>query len=146
MIKQTLCGIAIVAILLFGSATVYQTKVSHSARLTDAQITQYFEGDNQTYFEGKLPPTEIHFVENLHGLDGEPVLGITYPGNPYRIYLEAKYADELRYSLMTLKHEECHEAVDENLMGLRLEFEMHGPQFQKCMLRLANNGAFKELW
>ena len=94
MIKRTLCGLAIIGILIWGSGTAYQyqakgAKVRGVDYLIDEDLQIRYNAYNNEYFEGKLPPAEIHFVKNLKGSDGERAMGLTYPGNPYRIYIDA---------------------------------------------------------
>jgi len=51
-----------------------------------------------------------------------------------------KYNQADTHLKMNMLHEQCHIAT------WGQEFDDHGPKFQACMLRLANQGAFNSLW
>lgn len=146
MLKQAIIILILGFATIFGSGALYQAKVHSVDFIDEQQIIRFFEGYNTEYFEGKLPPTEIHFVKNLKW-EGERDMGLIFPGNPYRIYVDSEYQRTPTVAQETVIHEMCHEAVDEEIMGLRAtDFDSHGPQFQKCMLRVAQAGGFKGIW
>jgi hypothetical protein len=128
--------VVLLAGILYG-----QDDTAHSSKMTNAQAEQYYSAYNDTYFGGVLPAAEVRFVHNLSS-DGSEDMGLT-EGPPFIIYLSDKYQDNMRITLMTELHEECHVAVS---VSGKSELDAHGPLFQHCMTRLAEEGAFRDLW
>lgn len=60
----------------------------------------------------------------------------------FTIFINAYYDRDLREAEFTELHEMCH--VYNSVEGR--EFEAHGTHWQACMLQLAMNGAFNNLW
>jgi hypothetical protein len=109
---------------------------------SDPALRRAYLKFNDTWFAGKLPPNVVVFwepangnlaetfeFETLESTGGEPELGI-------RIDPTLRFA--ARLWKFTLLHEMCH-VKTYSYLG-------HGKKFKKEMLRLANAGAFDNLW
>jgi hypothetical protein len=106
-------------------------------------VQKWFDGLNEVYFNGTLAPTRVLYSS---GPDGDSVIGETFCDiNPNggviacTIYINPKYNTVEAIAAETVIHESCHAAVYN-------EYEDHGPRWQGCMKRLANQGAFEGVW
>jgi SprT-like family len=117
---------------------------AHSEKWTNSDAQQFYEAANETYFNNKLPHAVVEFKVNLTDEQGHPLMGLTHESNVAapRIFLSTRYQDNARIWEGTELHEICHVEVDAH----NPEFEEHGPHFQACMLGLAENHAFDDIW
>lgn len=103
---------------------------------------QFMYGDfNEEFFANHLPKnTKIIFETPIpSGAKGET----QKVGGNYIIFIDSYYDRDMGAATDTLFHEMCHVEVPwEAADGL----DGHGPQFQGCMHRLANEGAFEDIW
>ena len=118
--------------------------------LTDAELGLFYQGFDDTYFDGKLPNIPVHYSDEIEAKDGaiaETLCTGTTPGS-----CEILIASQLKgYSAVVLEaelHEVCHVArtgmSDINPQtGLQ---DNHGPGWNTCMKRLANADAFEGIW
>lgn len=109
-----------------------------AAPVTQADLQLEYTGMNDVYFDGKLPrDTQIEYLP-----DGRTDIGRTFINDKggFTIFINAYYDRSRREALFTEYHESCHIAT------WRKDFDPHGPAFQLCMRRLAEAGAFKDLW
>ena len=131
-------------VLLLIVAAMFSTTL---APATPDKLDSWFRAYNRIYFQNELPST----VYITHDLTDDKYMAITdrLSNGSYHISFNVKYGytpipggtsvDELR----NLLHESCHVQLyveNDN------EFNDHGPHWQACMHRLANQGAFEDLW
>ncbi len=122
------------------------------ARMTEKEMRTFYFASRSAYFAGQLPSNiEIKFVHNLMNdtihkrvvaqtkcvreADGS-LSGCT-------IELDYAYNNYQAGTEMTIYHEQCHIKLWK--MNLKLE-DQHVPEFQGCMLDLAERGAFESRW
>ena len=99
-------------------------------------LKTWFNSYNEEYFLGALPQNTIVSYGNIDDM------GITFRENDvFHIVIDLKTNRAGRVAMFTELHEMCHES-QWNLH----EAEVHGPKFQSCMHRLADLGAFDNLW
>jgi len=97
----------------------------------------WYDTYNKAYFEGKLPNAEVGYgpcpIEN--------VMSCAYKDHDrFFIRLVVKYNIAPDAAHLNLLHESCH------LANWNVEFDDHGPKWQKCMHHLADIGALESLW
>ena len=101
-----------------------------------------YKETNKQYFNNKLPSVKIVFIKNLLASDKEPSMASTWC-NPQGFNCDIEIDPDKnkinRVMMMTLYHEECH-------IFLWVKKIDHGREFQSCMLRLAEQGAFEDYW
>ena len=101
-----------------------------------------YKETNKQYFNNKLPPVKIVFIKHLLASDKEPSMASTWC-NPQGLNCDIEIDPDKnkinRVMMMTLYHETCH-------IFLWVKQADHGPKFQSCMLRLAEQGAFEDYW
>lgn len=107
-------------------------------------LQQHYDDFNDDWFDGKLPPaTVLYFSQN-----NTPDIGTeqdqSSPAAPHAmIFVNAYYDRDIREADFTLFHEMCHVWAD--TYG-QPELSPHGSAWQGCMLHLALEGAFSNLW
>lgn len=103
-------------------------------------LDPWYQGYNQKYFNNQLPKT----VVISYTLNDNRFMALTdYSNGYFHITFNMKYAESDKQLHFTLLHEMCHIRL---LSEQEVEFDMHGPKFQSCMLDLAKSGAFNDLW
>jgi predicted SprT family Zn-dependent metalloprotease len=106
----------------------------------EVNLNAWYEGYNHAYFNDTLPAT----VVISHNLHDDRFMALTeYANGFYHIEFNPKYEPSPKQARETLLHEQCHL---EQLVSGEVEFEDHGPKWQACMHRLANQGALEDLW
>lgn len=100
----------------------------------------WYLGYNEVYFNGELPKTVI-IDHNLH--DDRYMAVTDSSGEYYRITFNLKYDPSPKQGRETLLHEQCHIQL---AVEKETELDVHGKKWQSCMHRLANMGAFEDLW
>ena len=91
---------------------------------------------NSDYFWNSLPSdTTVAYGLN----DPAKMAATTKLAGKYWIRLNYDYTKAPKVAEETILHEQCHIATWN-------EFDPHGRRWQMCMTRLAEAGAFKELW
>ena len=134
-------GLIIVSIMYAADSL---TKKSTS-NFNDEVLSDFYMQNNFEYFDDKLPPNvSVRWVDMPKDEDGITPLGHTIfvPDN-FRIEIDKKSNPTLSTAFSTLLHEECHIYDHVNKLAIN---DVHGPDFQKCMLGLAEKGAFKGIW
>jgi hypothetical protein len=116
---------------------------------TDVHLDAWYNSYNHQYFNGELPeagtlsPPDV--IIDFH-LSDPKKLGITIFGEAdgyIRMSFNPDYIKSQNTLKMTMLHEQCHiELFVEDIHTL----DDHGPEWQACMLRLAEKGAFHDLW
>lgn len=103
--------------------------------MTNVQLKRWYRRYNRLYFGGKLPRLTVRF-EKMH-LD---FLGLSTSigGKWVLIELSKEIKKWPRLARQILLHEMVHVSLPQTVM--------HGPRFEKQMLRLAKASAFKGLW
>jgi hypothetical protein len=106
----------------------------------------WFEYYNVQYFSSKLPDgvrVEVFFAGA--GADGNRNMGITFACDSKAricIFVDPEFNPEWRGRKFTLLHEMVHLKL-----GYKdKESREHGPKFQHEMHRLADEGAFEDIW
>lgn len=133
------------AILILAGATVLGAQDAMCPLKPDTVYLSFlYNAYNDVYFNGNLPRNIV--------VDWDPMLipqhnmGLTecpddkVASDGCKITLSPDQQRWSRVWMMTLLHEECHVAT------WGKEKDAHGKQFHQCMRRLANEGAFDELW
>ena len=106
-----------------------------------AELVENFRHFNDGWFDGDLSQNTRIMYYNM-GPDFA-IGDMTSDGaGQFTIFINSYYDRNPREAEFTEFHEMCHEAIA--LRGN--EFEEHGPAWQGCMHRLANAGAFENLW
>lgn len=106
--------------------------------ISEAKLNLWYQGINEEYFSSTLPKNvEVKWGDLTLLKD----MGVTnrHADGSYTIVLDPKQNPNRRIAEFTEYHEICHIATPP-------EVDQHGPKFQACMLRLAQEGAFKDLW
>ena len=110
-------------------------------------LDSWYRAYNNIYFQKELPDT----VYITHDLTDDRFMAVTdrLLSGAYHIRFNVKYGytpipggisvEELR----NLLHESCHVLL---FVEKDEELNDHGPHWQNCMHRLANMGAFENLW
>ena len=103
-------------------------------------LTAQYSTINFKYFQGTLPQISV-VLSNQHSTD----MGVTLPlpNKSFVIIIFSRWAVAPVTQTETLMHEMCH--VDMEVKGIH-EFNVHGPHWQNCMLNLAKEGAFHDVW
>lgn len=140
---------------LFATATFAAPKPKSHLQLTPQQrqrdldldemekrwdLTQWYLGYNHTYFQDALP----NDVVLTRDLNDDRFMAITfYDTGQYHIQINPKYNISTKQERINLLHESCHVLL---FIEQDTELDDHGPHWQACMMRLADAGAFKDLW
>ncbi len=102
---------------------------------TQGTLTLLYATYNRVYFNGELPVGVRVVFETLPNEMGET----RKTGDTFTIYIDPSPNKSPRVAAMTLFHEMVHI----KLYGKDFN---HGPAFQAEMQRLADAGAFRDLW
>ena len=111
-----------------------------------------YQTDNELYFDNALPKDVIVVAEEAP--DSAP--GHFYYGETshsvgshwYKMFVSPKHNTSVDLEEETVLHESCHIKIWEKheRMGTPYAGDEHGPEWQACMLDLAEQGAFKNIW
>jgi hypothetical protein len=149
--RKLFYSLALAAIIIFTGSFAPPKNQVHAkdypveSFVSEQRANDFYRAYNNEYFEGRLPAANVHFEKNLiDPRNGHRVYGITYFGNPSSIYLEAGFQKEPVITYEDEIHEMCHVAVDSSPKGP--EFDDHGPRWQLCMTRVAEQGGFEGIW
>lgn len=138
--------ICFIALLIFMFFLPPESKVVHrvnkSATMTNEKLNQWYRGYNEEYFANELPKDTTVKWGDLT-LQDDIGLSELRPDGTWVIVLDRANNPSPVQARLTLLHESCHVRTWVRNMT---EFETHGDKFQACMLQLAHQGAFKELW
>jgi hypothetical protein len=123
---------------------------SHYQFASDSEELQFlnnwYKATNDTYFDSKLPKdTQIQIHDIPPDVHADFTIGQTTPlGNgQYIIEIDPRFNPSGGEEALTLDHEICHVfLLQQNKDG----DNKHGVRFQNCMKRLADEGAFSDLW
>jgi hypothetical protein len=107
---------------------------------TDQALKAWYASNNHQYFQDELP-TDVVITHNLHDDRFQAVT--FYENDYYHIVFNPKYNQSGKVERMNLLHESCHILI---AVEKTEEFETHGKRWQACMHRLADQGAFEDLW
>jgi hypothetical protein len=103
--------------------------------LSDRGLRRYYQTYNAKFFGGALPEDVDVIWAPHNGCSG---VTIFEPNEDIVIKINPMYLGDSCRGRLLLLHEMCHVKL-----GTRVS---HGPKFQAEMLRLAQIGAFKNLW
>lgn len=103
--------------------------------ITDKDLNLWYRGYNEVYFMDQLPKD---VVVNWGDLSGYKWMGVTVG---HSIVLDKASNKILRVAKMTLLHEMCHLDPDASKA-----LDIHGREFDACMLKVAEQGGFHDLW
>lgn len=112
---------------------------SLQAPTVDCPLDRWFAGYNETYFNDSLPKnTTVDFYD----FEDVKIIGDSFCfQQKCRIRIARQYQNARPVYLETLLHEMCHiDTWDAH------EINPHGPKWQTCMHRLANQNAFEDVW
>ena len=125
-------------ILLAGVALA---KVKRADVGPSPDLTGQYDAYNFLYFKASLP----HVTVLLSYAPDSPNMGETDPCGPrcFVITIFKQLNPAPKQESMTLLHEMVHVYLDTK--GIQ-ELKMHGPKFQAEMRKLADRGAFDQLW
>jgi hypothetical protein len=110
--------------------------VVETPEVNDTVLKQDYLDYNYGYFGNRLPKDTIVMLGPAYAY-GRENLGLTVHWNEYIIEINPKYHLTQKQADITLLHEMCHVAN----WG-----KYHSPEWQACMLDLAEQGAFSDLW
>jgi SprT-like family len=142
--------IMLAAVALLFSSPVFPQ--DNTQRMTEKQAKTFYYATRSAYFAGELPSNiEIKFVKNLFN---DPLQKRVVAQTKCQrddkgsltsclIELDWDYNNYETGVAMVLFHEECHIRLWHR--NLKIE-DQHGPEFQACMLDLAQQGAFNAYW
>jgi predicted SprT family Zn-dependent metalloprotease len=105
-------------------------------------LQQWYQYYNAALFNHELPDK----IEIDHQLHDDSNMAITECGNVSkicRIDMNPDFEHGYRIRRETLLHEMCH--VDVFALN-GAELEEHGPRWQRCMHRVADENGFEDLW
>jgi predicted SprT family Zn-dependent metalloprotease len=106
------------------------------------RLNPWYNGYNEKYFNNELPK-DVLITHDLH--DDRFVADTEqYKTGFYHIAFNPKFNLSGREELLTLLHESCHIRLMSSGQGD--ELDQHGARWQDCMLTLAKQGAFADLW
>lgn len=105
------------------------------------ELTQEFNDLNAQYFGGGLNNAEVDLSDQKE----DDWIGLTTPcgDGKYCILINTRLAPAPREREWVEVHEMCHLYVYEKGTP---ESVSHGPEWQACMLKLAEKGAFRDIW
>lgn len=141
-IAFVICFLAFLLFLFFMPVDKPVHRMNNSAVISNEKLNSWYRGYNEEYFANQLPKNTVVKLGDLTPQDDIGMSQILPNGNWIIIIDRAKNPSPVQ-ARMTLLHESCH--VRTYIRGMA-EFEVHGDKFQACMLQLAHQGAFKELW
>lgn len=100
------------------------------------QLLRLFRRFNTKYFCGTLPEPLIYYTH----IEGGACYGTCdWDGERFVICIDPQWASKRAFRHFTVLHEMVH--IKQWSHGIT-----HGKRFHAEMLRLAQNGAFKEIW
>lgn len=120
--------------------TLLAAGVSAQPGQPDRHLDEWYASYNHAYFQDELPKNTL-ITYDIH--DDRFMALTAYEGSQYHISFNMKYNFSNKMGRLNLLHELCH--VRQMVEGDE-EFDQHGPHFQSCMLGLAKQGAFTDLW
>lgn len=106
----------------------------------DRHLDEWYASYNHAYFQDELPK-DVLITRTLN--DPRFMALTLYSDGHYHIDINPKYNLSTKTERINLLHESCHirQFIEDDE-----EFDQHGPHFQNCMLGLAKQGAFSDLW
>jgi hypothetical protein len=115
----------------------YKTKSAHVNPLTEKELQGWYDGPNEKYFLNQLPAAKVKWGD----LTAQNMMGFTIRWDEKNFLIVVDRETNPTYSTaeFTIAHEQCHVATWS-------EITSHGPKWQACMVRLAEQGAFAEIW
>jgi len=142
----------LVFFLVLGFTLLPHAEVTHRADkgkivLHDNEwLQRWYDSDNEIYFQNQLPRVPVTWANLGKDKEGRFIMGDTAEiDGGIAVYIRIDRYSNVTASevLLTLRHEECHAKVDPRLPA---DADPHGDEFQKCMIGLADAGAFKGAW
>lgn len=104
-----------------------------------ATAQDWYRGYNHAYFSDELPEVVI-----TNDLKDDRLMAITdQVGSSFSIRFNPKFNISMKQRNVNLLHEQCHISL---VIEKQFELDDHGIKWQACMHRLANEGAFENLW
>ncbi len=109
--------------------------------VSDRQLKHWYDKYNAKWFGGELPSHTALLWEPLVQADGETCNVYEVDHGQFMIKLDPSTKGFPKMWKLTLFHELCHLAL-----WPKHPKSQHGKPFQQEMQRLANAGAFRNLW
>ena len=134
MKTKTLAAVA--AILVAAGAFYEHVAVGSPVSALQAFYQEY----NEDYFGNRLPKNPVITITDLGDNMGE---SFQTSSGTWHIGIDRRSNPVEKQRDLTLIHEMCH--VDLHVSGINT-LDQHGEEFQSCMVRIAKQGGFKELW
>lgn len=113
----------------------------------DKKLQRRYQELDDYYFDGKLPEHVTVIWFDIPMEQGAYVMGdmkTDINGSRFDIRIDTKSNVSKATEELTLFHEICHVAVFNQVK--KYGEDSHGPHFQACMMNLAAEGAFADLW
>jgi len=124
-------------LLLFLTATLFAKPI----RSDDRHLDVWYAAYNHEYFQDSLPKTTV-ITRNL--ADDRFMAQTFYENGYYHIAINPRYNESGKTEKLNLLHESCHLYIF--VTHEDDEYDDHGPKWQACMHRLADENAFEQLW
>lgn len=143
-----LFGILIASFLSLIAFSLYSCEKAQSKqRVYHVDPAGIYEGYNELYFMNSLPKDVLVTLSDIPSDSNEKVFGETLHigRHQYAMLISPKYNDTLEEEEESVLHESCHIWVWEHHPDLDPK-EAHGEIWQSCMLNLAEQGAFQDVW
>ncbi len=103
-------------------------------------LNQWYFAFNHQYFQDELPNDVII----TRTLNDDRFMALTFENSEhYHIAINPKYNISTKSERIDLLHEMCHVQM---FIENDYQLDDHGSHWQACMHRLANQGAFENLW
>jgi hypothetical protein len=138
--------IILILLLAFGSVSKLNAPLvsqHKEASTISVNLTHLYEEFNEEDYDGRLPKDLIVYSDNAEGNMGLKDDSCEM-GERVCIHINPIFNNTASTEAWTLKHEMCHVYIDEVLK--KPELDAHGPLFQSCMIRIADNGGFQGIW
>lgn len=111
-------------------------------RKSPPNLNRIYAAYNHTYFRNRLPKVDLRYT-NRRFLGGSLAITLQFPGAFIAIRIWRGLADIPTFLRLVILHEMCHVKLLLKHPGQNIN---HNEPFQREMLRLAADGAFRGLW
>lgn len=138
-----LIGAGLLIVVIGGSkVTAEYQPDTHDSATTIRDMTNMYQQYNEAFFYGALPVdrTKIKFMDS----DLNMASLTHYQDDTWGILIDRKSNPYEKMAELSIAHESCHQY--DHIQGLDEGLDHHSNNFQKCMQRLAAQGAFEKLW
>ena len=117
------------------------------SQVNDAILQQDYLEYDKLYFDNKMPRNTVVVSLGPAYAYGKDNMGITERvDGVFFIQINPVFHPTQKQMDITLLHEMCHVVTWGSSDGPKTQRKRHGPEWQACMLDLAEDGAFDDLW